>query len=411
MTYGNKYSEEQALSYAKAKQDEAIRDINRNVIQFRLINNTPNKVISQLLNITQDPDVFNGVDDAGGRPTPPTVFPLLDLDGNVYTVITIGSRQIIVENLRTTKYADGSSIPEIIQNQIIAFTGWQNNPSALWDTLTTSGLDITSGISAGLAEANALIVPDDLIIWPGAILTITISGFTLNSGTAPNLFIGNDLNSNVLYNQPLADGVIIIPITEYTALSAAIINNDGIGGPPFASDFSVNIAISAIPTTGWANDTTGAYCWHNNDISTMALYGAKYNWFALNNASGLVYFERGGVQELGWRLITNADLIAISTELGGDLIAGGILKEIGTAHWDPPNTGATDDYGFKALPAGAREATGVFNFLNQLAFFWTKDEVDAANAYSVELLFNSTLFNRSASDKINGLSVRCVRDI
>ena len=39
--------------------------------------------------------------------------PLVDLDGNEYTSVIIGSQEWIVENFRCTKYADGSSIPVV----------------------------------------------------------------------------------------------------------------------------------------------------------------------------------------------------------------------------------------------------------------------------------------------------------
>ena len=39
---------------------------------------------------------------------------------------------------------------------------------------------------------------------------------------------------------------------------------------------------------------------------------------------------------------------------------GGKLKEAGTAHWNSPNTGATNVSGFTALPAGFRYIGGDF---------------------------------------------------
>jgi hypothetical protein len=36
--------------------------------------------------------------------------------------------------------------------------------------------------------------------------------------------------------------------------------------------------------TVWGSDTTPAYCWYNNDEGTFKkIYGALYNWFAVNN--------------------------------------------------------------------------------------------------------------------------------
>jgi uncharacterized protein (TIGR02145 family) len=41
--------------------------------------------------------------------------------------------------------------------------------------------------------------------------------------------------------------------------------------------------------TDWKNDTTGARCEYNNDSSNESdTYGYLYNWFAINNAKGLI---------------------------------------------------------------------------------------------------------------------------
>jgi len=39
--------------------------------------------------------------------------PLLDYDNNVYTIVVINGQEWIVENLKTTHYADGSAIPNL----------------------------------------------------------------------------------------------------------------------------------------------------------------------------------------------------------------------------------------------------------------------------------------------------------
>jgi hypothetical protein len=47
--------------------------------------------------------------------------------------------------------------------------------------------------------------------------------------------------------------------------------------------------------------------------------------------------------------------------LGGESVAGGKLKETGTSHWESPNTGATNESGFTALPSGYRNFAGAFD--------------------------------------------------
>ncbi|TLX72989.1 hypothetical protein E9993_16100 [Labilibacter sediminis] len=52
---------------------------------------------------------------------------VFDLDGNAYTSVTIGSQTWLTENLRTTKYANGDDIPNVING-----ADWQNASSGAW---------------------------------------------------------------------------------------------------------------------------------------------------------------------------------------------------------------------------------------------------------------------------------------
>jgi len=64
--------------------------------------------------------------DDNPEPTPGTVT---DIDGNVYHTVTIGTQVWMVENLKTTKYNDGSSIPLVTDS-----LGWLNmsTPGYCW---------------------------------------------------------------------------------------------------------------------------------------------------------------------------------------------------------------------------------------------------------------------------------------
>jgi hypothetical protein len=63
VVYGDNYVYVQAEAYNKLKTAESLRSINKNVIQFRLINSTASPITTKLLATTQDADVINGVDD------------------------------------------------------------------------------------------------------------------------------------------------------------------------------------------------------------------------------------------------------------------------------------------------------------------------------------------------------------
>jgi hypothetical protein len=51
---------------------------------------------------------------------------ITDKDDNTYTAVTIGTQVWIIENLKTTKYNDGTTIPNITDNEV-------------WANLTTPG--------------------------------------------------------------------------------------------------------------------------------------------------------------------------------------------------------------------------------------------------------------------------------
>jgi hypothetical protein len=57
---------------------------------------------------------------------------------------------------------------------------------------------------------------------------------------------------------------------------------------------------------------------------------------------------------------TDTNWTTLTDYLGGLLVAGGEMKEIGTAHWMSPNTGATNSSGFTGLSDGFRFDYGFF---------------------------------------------------
>jgi len=168
----------------------------------------------------------------------------------------------------------------------------------------------------------------------------------------------------------------------------------------------------------WPADVTGAYCWYDHDIANAPIYGALYNWYAVDNAHGLAYFTRDGVQEAGWRVPSMTDWLALVTAIGGDYaVAGGYLKETGLAHWFVLNEGATDAYGFRGRGSGNRfvddDAGDGFDSLGVYLDAWSSDEdpLDTTHGYSIFLSAATPLFSPWEHEKFGGMAVRCVRDV
>jgi len=153
--------------------------------------------------------------------------------------------------------------------------------------------------------------------------------------------------------------------------------------------------------TQWSNLTTGAYCDYNNTPSNSTIYGKLYNWYAVNT---------GNLCPAGWHVPTDAEWTTLTTYLGGESVAGGKLKEAGYTHWQSPNTGATNETGFTALPGGNRDLNGTFYFIGGYGYWWSSTENGTYNAWYRNMDYISSNVNRAVDYKPNGFSVRCLRD-
>jgi uncharacterized protein (TIGR02145 family) len=143
-------------------------------------------------------------------------------------------------------------------------------------------------------------------------------------------------------------------------------------------------------------------------------YGVLYNWSAAMNGAESSSENPSGVQGIcpnGWHLPSDDEWTELYTHLGEDTLVGGKLKESGTAHWFSPNTGATNESGFTALPGGSREASGVFvSGVGYIGFWWSATERPSTHAWRRYLFYGNSRLWRNGSDKSRAFSVRCIKD-
>jgi uncharacterized protein (TIGR02145 family) len=164
---------------------------------------------------------------------------------------------------------------------------------------------------------------------------------------------------------------------------------------------------SAIPLvtsdTAWSNLKTPGYCWYNNDAPAYKnTYGALYNWYTVNT---------GRLCPKGWHVPSNDEWKILTTFLGGGDIAGGKLKEAGFTHWRSPNSAATNEMGFTALPGGCRYGNGSFYMRGLYGFWWTTSEDISGGAFTRGMDDDETDVSKHTGVKGVGASVRCVRDL
>jgi uncharacterized protein (TIGR02145 family) len=175
--------------------------------------------------------------------------------------------------------------------------------------------------------------------------------------------------------------------------------------------------------TEWANLTTGAWCYYDNDPNK----GKLYNWYAVAGIHD--NDENTPNKELapeGWHVPSNAEWTELENYLidngynyDGSTTVNKIAKAMSsTTGWDistregvPGNNQIENNSsGFNAPPIGFRNQLGVFSPDGNTLLIWSRDENDLDSSSRISIsndYFHTYWLN---SFKTKGFSVRFVRD-
>ena len=161
---------------------------------------------------------------------------------------------------------------------------------------------------------------------------------------------------------------------------------------------------------------TGSWA-YNNDESKVAIYGRLYDWATAVTAC-----------PEGWHLPSDAEWDQLAQYVSDQkgpyaksdnfwYYVGQHLKATGTIEdndglwlfYDTSVEG-TDDFGFSALPGGARSGGGNFFSMGEAGVWWTSSESSDTHSWRRLLFYGYPELVRSFHPKVNGYSVRCVRN-
>lgn len=145
----------------------------------------------------------------------------------------------------------------------------------------------------------------------------------------------------------------------------------------------------------------GAYCDYNHDQDKGQTYGHLYNWYAATDSRNIA--------PEGFHVPSDADFLILANFLGGVDVAGGKIKEAGYTNWLRPNTGATNETGFNAIPGGACSSDG-FTLMGEKSGWWTTSEAAEGEAFIRYTAYYNSGLNTKNLNKLNGNSIRCVKD-
>ncbi len=170
--------------------------------------------------------------------------------------------------------------------------------------------------------------------------------------------------------------------------------------------------------SAWAGLTTGAYAWYENDTIWKNLYGALYNWYAMNDTNGLC--------PAGWHVPGHDEWYVLTFFIGGiDEPHGNELKscrQVNSPLGGDCNTSehprwsefalqyGTDNYGFSGLPGGYRAFNGTFGGIGDYGTWWSSTEASSGYAWDRLLRYFAGYISEQSDLKAYGYSVRCVKD-
>lgn len=141
---------------------------------------------------------------------------------------------------------------------------------------------------------------------------------------------------------------------------------------------------------------------YDDVVDNVSTYGRLYTWYTVT--------DNRNVCPDNWHIPSDTEWTILTDYLGEMIIAGGKLKETGTVRWLSPNTEATNESGFSALPAGGRNYSGIFDDMGSDGLWWSSTEESTTNAWYRYTFYNGGNVAKSNGTKEVGFSVRCVKD-
>ncbi|MBN1339719.1 MAG: hypothetical protein JXA03_10370, partial [Bacteroidales bacterium] len=172
------------------------------------------------------------------------------------------------------------------------------------------------------------------------------------------------------------------------------------------------------------NGTIEKYCIMNQE-SYCSIFGGLYAWDEMMDYTTATGGK--GICPDGWHVPDDLDWQILEGAVDSDFRignaawgntgwrgydAGGSLKQTGTTWWEPPNSGATDAFGFTALPAGYIVDNGFWG-VGYKTYLWSSEN---PGKFMRNMDWNQKKISRSGDESKAGgiepaISVRCIRNV
>ena len=285
--------------------------------------------------------------------------------------------------------------------------------SGFVDIGTQQLLSVPYALHAGSVHLDVSATGDTLFVGDGSFVIVpgiseannnsnggggTTTGTTLHTCGAPNVHNPDLTYGSMTDQEGNTYKTIVIGTQEWMAenLNTSIYRN----GDAIATN---------LDNAAWASTTSGAWAYYNNDASNACPYGKLYNWYACVDERELC--------PIGWHLPSDGEWTVLTDFLGGESVAGGKMKSIGTIEtgtgfWSSPNANATNTSGYSGMPGGGRFGDGQFSIMGLSGYWWSLSEIQVTTpiVFGLDFNLNFTLVLVGGGDEEIGFSVRCLRD-
>jgi len=260
---------------------------------------------------------------------------------------------------------------------------------------------------------------------------ITIVNFIMGGNPDPFNDFAADVNAdnqiNVLDIIALANIIMQVPgipcpCTPSVSYEGQVYNTVQIGNQCwFMENLNVGVMING-SSDQTDNSIIEKFC-YDNDPDNCDTYGGMYQWPELMHYTTIEGTQ--GICPEGWHVSTDSDWKILEGTVDsqfpvGDpqwdgmywrgFDAGGNLKDTGTIHWNPPNTGATNQSGFTDLPGGFYNDWRNFGYLHYSSDYWVASEFNGNSAWGRSLNNVSQLVYRDIAPKMRAHYIRCLQD-
>ena len=299
-------------------------------------------------------------------------------------------------------------------------------------SIVSENCDVPNNTEQGFVYSTEIqpTLEDTQVNVNGTNISTTVEGLTPNTTYYVRAFLTNNFGD--FYGDEI----------DFMTAEASLVNCDGNPIPSIVygtQEWTVENAChttyrdgTSIPevtdNTEWANLTTGAWCYYNNDPTKPRFY----NWYAVMGIHDTdPNTPNKEFAPEGWHVPSDTDwttleeyLIANGYNYDGTTIENKIAKAMASitgwnssTPWNSPtpigapgnDQSLNNSSGFNAFTEGDRSYDGLFYDEGYYAVFWSSTEDNANYAWTRSIKSNIKLFEEFYN-KHHGFSVRFVRD-